>query len=65
MLNKEQTRKEENRKQFLRQIKENSETLTTRIAFIYNIARYIGVIKVNDKEKTKWEKIHETKIEHL
>ena len=57
--------KHRKRKQLIRQLKENNETLTTRVGFIYNTALYIKINKVIKKEKLKWEKVDNRKIEHL
>ena len=37
----------------------------TRVGFIYNTALYIKINKVIKKEKLKWEKVDNRKIEHL
>ena len=53
------------RKQLIRQLKENNETLTTRVGFIYDTVLYIKINKVMKKNKFKGEKVHNIKIEHL
>ena len=56
ILESEIKNKQRKRKQLIRQLKENNETLTSIVGFIY---------KVIKKEKLKWEKVHNRKIEQL
>ena len=58
-------KKHRKRKQLIRQLKENNETLTSIVCFIYNTELYNKIYKVIKKEKLKWEKVHKRKIEHL
>ena len=61
ILQNEIKNKHRKRKQLIRQLKENNETLTTRVGFIYDIALYININKVIKKNKLKWEKVHNRK----
>ena len=65
ILESEIKNKHRKRKQLIRQLKENNKTLMTRVGFIYNTALYIKINKVIKKEKLKWEKVDNRKIEHL
>ena len=64
-LESEIKNKHRKRKQLIRQLKENNETLTTRVGFIYNTVLYIKINKLIKKEKIKWEKVDNRKIDHL
>ena len=43
MLDSEIKNKHKKRKELIRQLKENNETLTTRLGFIYNTVLYIKI----------------------
>ena len=65
ILESEIKNKHRKRKQLIRQLKENNETLTSIVGFIYNIGLNNKIYKVIKKEKLKWEKVHNRKIEYL
>ena len=63
ILENEIKNKHRKRKQLIRQLKENNETLTTRLGFIYDTVLYIKINEVMKKNKFKGEKVHNIKIE--